>query len=77
VLISPHYPWYFCWLVPFICFLPTASLIYLTSAVFYLYLTDEPFGLLTGLVIYAPALALFVFEQRRFFVPLLQQGSIP
>jgi hypothetical protein len=77
VLISPHYPWYFCWLVPFICFLPRASLIYLTSAVFYLYLTDEPFGVLTGLVIYAPALALFVFEQRRFFVPLLQQGSIP
>lgn len=77
VLISPHYPWYFCWLVPFICFLPRASLIYLTSAVFYLYLTDEPFGLWTGLVIYAPALALFVFEQRRFFMPLLQQGSIP
>ncbi len=77
VLISPHYPWYFCWLVPFICFLPRASLIYPTSAVFYLYLTDEPFGLWTGLVIYAPALALFVFEQRRFFVPLLQQGSIP
>ena len=77
VLISPHYPWYFCWLVPFICFLPRASLIYPTSAVFYLYLTDEPFGLWTGLVIYAPALALFVFEQRRFFMPLLQQGSIP
>ncbi len=77
VLISPHYPWYFCWLVPFICFLPRASLICLTSTVFYLYLTDEPFSLLTDLVIYAPALALFVFEQRRFFVPLLQQGSIP
>jgi alpha-1,6-mannosyltransferase len=77
VLISPHYPWYFCWLVPFICFLPRASLIYLTSAVFYLYLTEEPFGLWTGLLIYAPALALFVFEQRRAFVPLLQQGSIP
>ncbi|MBV8764551.1 MAG: DUF2029 domain-containing protein [Hyphomicrobiales bacterium] len=77
VLISPHYPWYFCWLVPFICFLPSASLIYLTSAVFYLYLTDEPFGLMTGLSIYAPALALFALEQRRAFVPLLQQGSIP
>ena len=48
VLISPHYPWYFCWLVPFICFLPRASLIYLTSAVFYLYLTDEPFEPLDG-----------------------------
>jgi hypothetical protein len=77
VLISPHYSWYFCWLVPFICFLPRASLICLTSTVFYLYLTDEPFSLLTDLSIYAPALALFVFEQRRFFVPLLQQGSIP
>ncbi|MBV8963043.1 MAG: DUF2029 domain-containing protein [Hyphomicrobiales bacterium] len=77
VLISPHYPWYFCWLVPFICFLPRPSLIYLTSSVFFLYITDEPFGLLTGLIIYAPALALFTFEQRRFFVPLLQQGSMP
>lgn len=77
VLISPHYSWYFCWLVPFICFLPRASLIYLTSAVFYLYLTEEPFGLMTGLLIYAPTLALFAFEQRRAFVPLLQQGSIP
>jgi alpha-1,6-mannosyltransferase len=77
VLISPHYSWYFCWLVPFICFLPRASLICLTSTVFYLYLTDEPFSLLTDLLIYAPALALFVFEPRRFFVPLLQQGSIP
>jgi alpha-1,6-mannosyltransferase len=77
VLISPHYPWYFCWLVPFICFMPRPSVIYLTSAVFYLYLTDEPFGLFTDLFIYAPALALFAFEQRRVFVPLLQEGSIP
>ncbi|MBV9054737.1 MAG: DUF2029 domain-containing protein [Hyphomicrobiales bacterium] len=77
VLISPHYPWYFCWLVPFICFLPRPSLIYLTSSVFFLYLTDEPFGLRTGLIIYAPALVLFGFEQRRLFAPLLQEGSLP
>jgi alpha-1,6-mannosyltransferase len=77
VLISPHYPWYFCWLVPFICFLPRWSLIYLTSSVFFLYVTDDPFSLLTGLVIYGPALAICLYEQRRFLVPLLQQGSIP
>ena len=30
VLLSPHYAWYFAWLVPFLCFYPSAALIYLT-----------------------------------------------
>ena len=45
VLFAPHYSWYFAWLVPFICFVPLASLFYLTSASFVLYgrwLGDKP-----------------------------------
>jgi hypothetical protein len=45
VLFSPHYSWYFAWLVLFLCFVPLASLFYLTAASFVLYgswLGDKP-----------------------------------
>src|SRR5262249_26958965 len=32
VLLSPHYPWYFAWLVPFLCVVPLPSALYLTAA---------------------------------------------
>jgi len=32
VLMSPHYAWYFAWLVPFLCFAPHPSVLYLTVA---------------------------------------------
>jgi alpha-1,6-mannosyltransferase len=32
VLASPHYAWYFAWLVPFLCFAPYPSILYLTVA---------------------------------------------
>jgi alpha-1,6-mannosyltransferase len=32
VLLSPHYPWYFAWIVPLICFTPRLSVLYLTVA---------------------------------------------
>jgi len=45
VLFAPHFSWYFAWLVPFLCFVPLASLFYLTAASFILYgswLGDTP-----------------------------------
>lgn len=75
VLISPHYAWYFCWLVPFICFVPRVSLMYLTCSVFYLYASDSS-SVWTGLVIYGPFLALLAIEQLRLPSPRLQEGSI-
>jgi alpha-1,6-mannosyltransferase len=45
VLFAPHFPWYFAWLIPFLCFVPLPSLFYLTAASFILYgswLGDEP-----------------------------------
>jgi alpha-1,6-mannosyltransferase len=39
VLLSPHFSWYFAWLIPFLCFIPALSVFYLTFASFLLYLT--------------------------------------
>lgn len=39
VLLAPHFPWYFAWLVPLLCFIPSVSVMYLTLASFLLYLT--------------------------------------
>jgi hypothetical protein len=38
VLVSPHYPWYFTWLIVFACFIRSAALLWLTTACFLLYL---------------------------------------
>ena len=45
LLLAPHFPWYFAWLIPFLCFVPSVSVFYLTAASFVLYLTwlnDSP-----------------------------------
>jgi alpha-1,6-mannosyltransferase len=39
VLLTPHYPWYFAWLIPFLCIIPLVSVLYLTLSSFLLYLT--------------------------------------
>lgn len=39
VLLAPHFAWYFAWLVPFLCFVPSVPVIYLTLSSFLLYLT--------------------------------------
>ena len=37
-LLSPHYPWYFAWLIVFACLVPGGALLWLTLASFLLYL---------------------------------------
>jgi alpha-1,6-mannosyltransferase len=76
VLLSPHYPWYFVWLVPFIAIKPRASLIWLTVAAFALYVTDWPLTLEQGLFIYAPYLALLMLEWRIPFRSPPQKGAL-
>jgi len=39
VLLSPHFPWYFAWLLPFLCLVPSVAVIYLSLSSFLLYLT--------------------------------------
>jgi hypothetical protein len=45
LLVAPHFSWYFVWLIPFLCFIPSLAVFYLTCASFLLYLTwlgDSP-----------------------------------
>ncbi len=72
VLVSPHFPWYFAWLVPCLCIIPDAAVIYLTLASFLMYLTwlgDAPNQVLKMKAgIYVPAFvvcALTVCWRRR------------
>jgi alpha-1,6-mannosyltransferase len=62
ILFSPHYAWYFAWLVPFLCFYPVVGVIYLTCAVSYLSFAHWPPTLSEGLVIYGPCILLLIVQ---------------
>jgi alpha-1,6-mannosyltransferase len=71
-LLSPHYPWYFAWLIIFACFAPYVSLLWLTNTASLLYLVQvgsplmrEGYQLLVESVIYGPFAALAVFDAWR------------
>lgn len=82
VLFTPHFSWYFCWLVFFLCFTPRLALFYLTIASFVLYATwlgdspDEMFVI--NSVIYLPALLIGIVELfwRRYSLRNAVDGSI-
>ena len=72
VLLSPHYSWYFVWLVPFLCFVEAkylAPLLTLTAASFMLYgtwLGDAPAQMLRlNLCIYLPPVLLLLLSLVR------------
>ena len=83
VLLSPHYPWYFAWLVVFLCFLPSASLLWLTTASFVLYLVPvgshlvaDRHRLLVKSALYGPFAALALFDLwRHHFEPLNKDAT--
>ncbi len=64
ILLAPHFPWYFAWLIPFLCFVPAVPIFYLTLASFLLYLTwlgdasDQVFRV--NVLLYIPCMILFV-----------------
>jgi alpha-1,6-mannosyltransferase len=62
ILLSPHYPWYFIWLVPFLCFYPLVGVAYLTCASSLLYLGHWPPTLWDVLPIYAPSVLILIAE---------------
>jgi alpha-1,6-mannosyltransferase len=39
LLFSPHYPWYYLWLLPFVSMIPYTPMLYFTTACFFLYTT--------------------------------------
>jgi hypothetical protein len=67
VLLSPHYSWYFGWIVPFLCFGPVPSVLYLTVASPLLYFVPggpDPEGARTAFeaAIYGPFAVLACVE---------------
>jgi hypothetical protein len=65
VLFSPHYPWYFLWLVPFLCFFPKPSVFWLTLAAPILYRSGWPLGLAGQSFLYIPFAILLAVENLR------------
>lgn len=70
VLMSPHYPWYFLWIVPLMCFTPRPSAMYLTLACPLLYFVPGGAALEAARMpyewaIYAPFAALIAYELWR------------
>jgi hypothetical protein len=77
VFQAPHFSWYFAWLIPFLCFIPSIPYFYLSLANFVLYLTwlnDTPNRVLIyKALIFAPFLALgliLTWVRRRRGIPL-------
>ncbi|MGH7014788.1 MAG: glycosyltransferase 87 family protein [Stellaceae bacterium] len=69
-LLSPHYPWYFCWAITFLCFVPWGSLRYLSVASALLYFVKGgpdltgPW-LLVESAMYGPFVVIALLELRR------------
>ena len=61
-LFSPHYSWYFAWLVPFLCFYPVIGILYLTCACNLLYFAHWPPTVWEGLILYGPCALLLALE---------------
>jgi len=59
--ISPHYPWYFGWLVPLICLAPTPALLYIVAASVLLAL-DPVHHVGIAAIVYIPAAVLAVWQ---------------
>jgi hypothetical protein len=73
VFISPHYAWYFAWLVPLLCLEPRPSVLYLTVACPLLYFVpggSDPTGIRIGYeaAIYGPFAVLACLELGRGLV---------
>jgi alpha-1,6-mannosyltransferase len=66
-LISPPHAWYMLWLVPFLCFVPSAATLYLTIAATALYRVGWPPSLIGAGAVYGPFLVLLIIENSTVF----------
>ena len=62
LLVSPHDPWYFTWLVPFLCFRLTAAHVWLTGICTIMYVLPHPTGLAVQSLLYLPFIALLLLQ---------------
>jgi alpha-1,6-mannosyltransferase len=69
ILTTPRYPWYYAWILPFLCLVPRTGWLYLTGASVLLYLLwYTPFvypalPLWLGAALYLPAVGLLAWER--------------
>ena len=61
-LMSPHYIWYVAWLVPFLCFYPLWSVIWLTGAATFMNNLYWPYDFVGGSMVFLPFLAIVLCE---------------
>ena len=62
VLTSPHFPWYLTLLVPFLCFMPSWPVIWLTGSATLMYIAGWPPDFWGGSLFYLPFFALLAFD---------------
>ena len=63
--LSPVYPWYFCWLTPFLCFAPSATAIWFASCAFILHWTSPREVAWTADVLYGGAIVTAAIDFAR------------
>jgi hypothetical protein len=75
--ISPHYPWYFAFLLVPACIAPSPAILYLVTASFLLYLNPSHTGLLFPSLVFAPygALAAWDFFKPHQAIAPVHQGA--
>ncbi len=78
MIVTPHYPWYFAWLVPFLCFYPVPAVLWLTIGASYLHFLYWAPTLAQGAVLYGPFFALLAGEPlyRRFIKKEFAHGRV-
>jgi alpha-1,6-mannosyltransferase len=69
--LSPHYPWYYCWLLIPACILPWSSVLYLVTATFLLYLNPIHTELFWPAFLYGPFAVLALLDARAGKLPVL------
>ena len=62
VLTSPHFPWYLAWLVPFLCFIPSWPVIWLTGTATLMYVAGWPPSFAAGSFFYLPFFVLLAVD---------------
>ncbi len=62
LVVSPHLPWYFAWLLPLACLYPRPSILWLTLAAPVLYLPDGLWNAGLQSILYGPFLTLLLAE---------------
>ena len=68
VLVSPHDPWYFTWIIPLLCLRVSLAHLWLTAACVLMYVLPDPTGVRTQALLYLPFFLLLMlqhfFERR-------------